>query len=114
MMAPPIIPAPIPAPRPHPPRPRHRTVSIFVGVAFLRARPSAGIADALFVNGTMLMANIAAEASIDTRFLMTCSFSVGLRSGRAEVRNSYRSNADQRRKFQSQIAAFFVGGPLKW
>ena len=34
---------------------------------------SAGIADALFANGTMLMANNAAAAKVDSRFFMAFS-----------------------------------------
>src|ERR1039458_7535108 len=62
-MAPPSTAAPTPGP--HPLWPRQRTDSIVVGAAFLRARASAGIADALFANGTMLIANNAAAAKVE-------------------------------------------------
>jgi hypothetical protein len=44
---------------------------MFVGAAFLIARASAaGIADATFANGAMLIANNAATAREDIRFVM--------------------------------------------
>jgi hypothetical protein len=41
---------------------------------------------------------------------MTCSFHVGLRPAAQKATNPYLSNADQRRKFQSQFAAFSLVG----
>ena len=56
---------------------------------FLSAEvPTTGIADALFESGTMLIANNAAAARIDIRFLMACSFTVGLRPRRTKGRQT--------------------------